>query len=353
MKTRKQIMKEFLDAKAKSVVVTADPQVDAKKEAENARVELNAKFFQAVANKDTQALRAMQADIKEEYKALGDGQNVTTDADGGFLVPIDVSNQIIDRLKYLSPIRQYATVLNLGAKTKINIADGKPTAYWVDEGEIITRSKATFSQKELTLEKVAGLGGMSYEALNDTVSTPDLQTYVVNAFAEAISDKEIEAFVNGDGTKKPWGFRSSDITPVAKTSATLDFKALVSLKYGLKKSYRDRGVFVAGSGAIESLVGLEDSQGRPIFVSGLQENESDVLLGRPVVEVNEIPANEVWYVYLPDYIIGEGGALRVDFGTTGDDFETDKISVRVIHRVAGRPTLSDGFAKLTLSDVSV
>lgn len=351
MKTRKQIMKEFLDAKAKSAVPAPADNADA--EAQKAKTALNAKFFEAIANKDVAALRAMQEEIKEEYKALTDGQNVTNNADGGYLVPVDVSNQIIDALKYLSPIRQYATVLNLGAKTKVNIADGKPVAYWVDEGEEIDRSKATFKQKELTLEKVAGLGGLTYEAINDTVSTPDLQTYVVNAFAEAIAEKEVDAFVNGDGNKKPFGFRSGDITPVVKNATNVSYASLVSLKYALKKAYRERGVFLAGAGAIESLVGLEDDHGRPLFIPAMTEGEGDQVLGRPVVEVNEIPANEVWYAYLGDYIIGDGGALRVDFGTTGDDFETDKISVRVIHRVAGRPTISDGFAKLVLSGVSV
>jgi len=342
--------KKLVAEKAKGVTVdmVADEK-DAKAEASKA---LNAKFFKAIANQDKTALREVSAEVEAEIKALGDGQNITTDADGGYLVPTTVASQIFDALKTLSPIRQYSTVLNLGGKTKINIGATKPTGYWVAEGAEITRSKVTFTQKELVLHKVAGLGGLSYEAINDTVSSPDLQSYLVSMFADAIAEKEVGAFVSGDGNGKPYGFRSADITPVAKTASDISFASLVSLKYALPQAYRDNAVFFMNATSIAKLVGLVDDNHRPIFIEGLAQGEPATLLGRPVVEVSEMPNNEIWYNYQKDYIIGDGGTIRVDFGTEGDDFKTDKISVRVINRVAGRPTMGNGFAKLTLSGVS-
>lgn len=347
------IDKQVADIKAKGVTL---PQGDDAKSSETVKAEkaLSAKFFKAVADKDAVALREVSTEAREQYKALTDGQNITNDADGGYLVPVTVSNQIIDELKYISPIRQFATVLNLGAKTKINIGGTKPVGYWVAEGEAIPRSKVTFTQKDLTLHKIAGLGGLTYEAINDTVSSPDLQAYLVSQFANAIAVKEIGAFVNGDGVGKPFGFRSADITPKAVTATDISYSSLVALKFGLTKVYRDGGVFMMNGTNLQKVVSLKDDNGRPLYMDNMKtEGGYETLLARPVVEVNEIPNNEVWYVTLKDYIIGDGSAVRVDIGTEGDDFKTDKISVRVIHRVAGRPTLSEGFAKLTLSSVSV
>lgn len=342
MKTRKEIMKEFLDAKAKNTVVA---ETEVKSDAN-----LKARFFKALASKDVQALKALQPEIVEEYKALTDGQNVTNNADGGYLVPVEVYSQIQDKLKYLSPIRQYANVVNVGAKTKINIADGKPVAYWVAEGGEITRSKATFAQKEIELHKIAGLGGLTYEAMNDTVSVPDLQNYLVDCFAEAIAEAENVAFVNGDGSGKPFGFTSADITPTEVTATKMSYKALVDLKFAVATPYRANNIFMMNSKTLASLVGLTDEQGRPIYVPAMTENEPDRVLGRPVVEVTELPDNVVYFAYMKDYFIGTAGSLRIDYGTTGDDFETDKISVRVIDRVAGRPIRGDGFAKLTIGE---
>lgn len=351
-KTKAEIVKEFLNEKAKATI-----PVEMNSTAKQENKELNQKFFKALATGSKTELRALQDEIASGYsKDAGDKQQVAVNADGGMLVPVDISLAIIDKLKYLSPIRQYARVIKVGAKSKFTIADKKPTANWVNEAEALTVSKATFSQKDFVLNKVGGLGKFTYEALNDTASTPDLQNYVVSQFAEAIAEVQNNAFVNGDGSKKPFGFRSSDITPkeVTQTGANLKYNDLVSLKYALAKPYRDTGVFMANGNTIAKLVGMTDTTGRPLFVPAMTENEPDTLLGRPLIEVNEIPANlgtaknesEIWYANLNDYIIGDNEAIRIEFGTTGDDFETDKISLRVIARTAGRPVSGDGFAVL-------
>ena len=341
MKTRQEIMKEFLEAKAKNAVAT---ETEIKSDAK-----LKQRFFSALANKDVQALKELQPEIKEEYKALSDGQNVTNDADGGFLVPVEIYSQIQDKLRYISPIRQYANVINVGAKTKFTLADGKPTAYWVAEGNTITQSKATFKMKDLELHKVAGLGNLTYEAMNDTVSTPALQTYLVDCFAEAIADAENAAFVNGDGSGKPYGFTSNDITPATVTAENLDYKAIVDLKFAVTAPYRANNIFLMNGKTLAKLVGLKDGNGRPLYVPALTDAEPDRLLGRPVVEVAELADDVIYFNYMKDYVIGTAGSLRIDYGTTGNDFESDKISVRVIDRVAGRPLMSDGFAKLVIT----
>ena len=42
-----------------------------------------------------------------------------------------------------------------------------------------------------------------------------------------------------------------------------------------------------------------------------------------------------------------GEAMRVDWGTSDDDFDRDQIKLRIIDRIAGRPTIDEAFAKLT------
>ena len=39
--------------------------------------------------------------------------------------------------------------------------------------------------------------------------------------------------------------------------------------------------------------------------------------------------------------------MRVDWGTSDDDFDRDQVKLRVIDRIAGRPTIDEAFAKLT------
>jgi hypothetical protein len=39
--------------------------------------------------------------------------------------------------------------------------------------------------------------------------------------------------------------------------------------------------------------------------------------------------------------------MRVDWGTSDDDFDRDQVKLRVIDRIAGRPAIDEAFAKLT------
>lgn len=347
MKTRKQIVKEFLDSKAKSTVV-APANDKAKTDVKTIKA-----FYNALAQKDTSTLAGLQAEIAKGYeKALGDGQNVSTDGDGGYLVPVELSNTIREKLTYISPIRSIATVIsNIPAKLDLPLESALPTTYWVGEGVAPTQSKSTFSKVTLVPHKIGGFGKFTYESLVDTAVNPDLQNFVAERFATSIALKENDAFVNGDGSDKPYGFRSNQITPKTGATATADlaYKDLVKAFYGVHPVSRAQGVWVMSTENIAKVVGLVDLQNRPIYVPAMSENAPATLLGRPIYEVPEVPANEIWYGDFKNYIIGDREGMRITFGTTGNDLEQDMISLVIFKRVAGIPTYGDAFYKLTIT----
>jgi HK97 family phage major capsid protein len=363
-------IQEAIDAavEAKMVAFTADvenklkaiskdsiAQKENNQDDEKARIK---SFFTALATKDTQAMKAVEAEIAKDYKAKG--QTVGTSNQGGILVPVTIAQSIQDKLEYVSPMRRIATVIpNMPAKLVLSTGS-LPTVYWVDEGAPITESGVTFTQKTLTPNKLAGLDKFTSEVLQDAAINPSIQNYVEDRFVLAMALKENDAFVNGDGTGKPFGFRSSAITPasvaqVGTTAASLTYQDLVNLKYKLGTAYRETGTFVMPSAAVKLVEGLKDTSGRPIWRESIAANVPATLLGRPVELVDEIPSNlgagtnatEIWYGNFKQYIIGDRGGLRVDLGTDADDFSRDKISLRIIKRVAGLPVGDYNFAKMT------
>lgn len=312
-------------------------------------------FYKALASGDRAEMRAVQEEIAKDYKAKG--QSVGTSNQGGILVPTTISQSIQDKLEYVSPMRRIATVINnMPAKLVLNTGS-LPTTYWVAEGAPITESGVTFTQTTLEPHKAAGLDKFTSEVLADAAINPSIQNYVEDRFVLSLALLENAAFVNGDGTGKPYGFRSSAITPasVAQAGANLAYGDLVALKYKLNTAYRETGVFVMPSAAIQAIEKLTDTSGRPIYRESIAVDAPATLLGRPVYIVDEIPANlgagtnetEIWYGNFKQFFIGDRGGLRVDLGTDADDFSRDKISLRVIKRVAGMPVGNENFAKLT------
>lgn len=321
--------------------------------------ELTTKFYQALASKDSTQMKAVQEEIRADYQAKG--QTVGTDAEGGYLVPTTVSTSIIDKLSYVSPMRRIANVIsNMPAELQLT-SGSLPTTYWVAEGVAITESDVDFTPKTLTPHKAAGLDTMTSEFLQDAALNPSVQNYIEDRFVLSLALLENEAFVNGDGSGKPYGFRSADVTPtsvaqVGTTVGSLAYSDLVALKWALGAAYEARGTFALSPEAFAKVESMVDGNDRPIYRESIAAGVPATLLGRPVVVLDEIPANlgagtnatEIWYGdFKAGYTIGDRGGLRVDYGTSGDDFAKDQVKLRVIKRVAGRPIGNYNFAKLT------
>lgn len=340
-----------LKAMSKDAIATRKKELDENPE-EKKNVEA---FYKALASHDKDALKALELTFKQDYKAKG--QSIGTANQGGVLVPTTVDQSIRDKLEYVSPMRRIATVIT-NMPAKLTLTSGSlPTVYWVDEGAPIPESGVTFAPVTLTPYKAAGLDKFTSETLEDAASNPSIQNYVEDRFVLALALLENAAFVNGDGSSKPYGFRSSAITPtsVALVGSAVGYDDLVNLKYALGTAYRETGTFVMPSSAIKLVEKLKDADGRPIWRDSIAAGTPATLLNRPVEIVDEIPANlgtgsnetEIWYGQFKQYLIGDRGALRIDTGTDGDDFSRDKFSLRVIKRVAGRPVGNYNFAKLT------
>lgn len=352
--------KEYLEAKlkehktkaAKDAIVTNVTQTD-----EAVATEQRSAFYKAFINKDRSTMDKISNEVAKSYHAKG--QSVAVDADGGYLVPITIAESILQKRTVLSGFRRLATTItNLPPKFSLPTEGNKPVAYWVAEGAPITESKSTFGLKNLELNKIAGLVTFTYESLKDTASNPSLQALVENQLAFVITQAENSAIVNGDGDGLPYGFRSSDITPASIDQAedALGYTDVTSLRRTLGAAYRPFGVFITSSNGGLALENVRDGNNRPIWRDGLAEGNPATVLGRPVIEVDEIPSDlgtvsdetEIWFGDPSFYYLGTGEALRVDWGTSDDDFNRDQIKLRVIDRIAGRPTFSEAFAKLDM-----
>lgn len=299
------------------------------------------------------------AELKTKAQTVG---TVGSGTSGGILVPTTLRQQIITKLYYISPLRQMCTVVNdMPASWDMPYDNALPTAFWVGEGASITESGATFAKKNLQPNKLAAFDSFTSESLADTASSPELQQLVVDRFATAIALAENLAFTSGAGTTQPFGFRSSDITPTTlatnTTAGNLAYVDVVQQYFSLPTAYRSQAVWGTSSTGVQLLDSIKDTNGRPIFMNGWAGNaDADLVPGtlyrRPLYIIDEIPTNlgagtnetQLWFAVFKNYFIGTRGALRIDYGTNGTDFQQDRLSLRIIERVTGRPYLDTSWS---------
>ena len=144
------------------------------------------------------------------------GQNETTDADGGYLIPQILAREIIFLRDKYGVMRQNARVMGLSSDN-LNVPknSASTTAYWPAENTNITPSQITFTNVQILAKKLAILTQVSSELNEDSIV--DVGSALAEDMAYVMAYNEDLATFLGDGTSTYGGITGvvSAITQVA------------------------------------------------------------------------------------------------------------------------------------------
>ena len=205
-------------------------------------------------------------------------------------------------------------------------------ANWIDEGQAYGESDDVFAQEQIDAHKVGTLIKVSEELLDD--SAFDLQSYISKEFTRRIGAKEEEAFLIGDGSKKPTGIlhatAGAQVGVTAAGAAAITADELIDLYYSLKSPYRKNAIWVLNDGSIRAIRKLKDLSGQYLWQPGLRQGEPDMLLGKPLYTSAYMPniaagAKTILFGDLSYYWIGDRKGITfkrlneryADFGQVG------------------------------------
>ena len=215
----------------------------------------------------------------EVFNALQEG--VVTE--GGYLVPDEYENTLVQALNEETVIRQYAKVIKTSSGThKIPIVASHGEAAWMEEEDAFAESDEGFGQVNLDAHKVGTLIKVSEELLND--SAFDLEGYMRSEFARRIGDKEENGFLNGNGTHKPTGLLHATggaqigLTSASATALTSD--ELIDLFHSLKTPYRKKAIWILNDSTIKLIRKLKDGNGQYLWQPGIRDGETNTILGK-------------------------------------------------------------------------
>lgn len=210
---------------------------------------------------------------------------VGTDSEGGYLVPDEFEQTLVEALQQENIFRSLANVITTSSgDRKIPVVASKGTASWVDEEGTIPESDDSFGQVSIGAYKLATMIKVSEELLNDSVF--NLESYITQEFARRVGNKEEEAFFVGDGTGKPTGILAASngaqvgVTSAGATAITLD--EILDLFYSLKAPYRNRATFVMNDSTVKAIRKLKDTTGQYLWQPSIQAGTPDTILNRPL-----------------------------------------------------------------------
>lgn len=233
---------------------------------------------------------------------------VSDDTRGGYLAPVEFTQEFVRDLVPFSPIRSVASVkqTSFGSVSLIK-RTGITNAKWKGELADSEESEPAFGGLDIPVREINTYVDISNQLLQDV--SADVNGEVRLALAEDFGQKEGLAFVSGAGPLQPEGLLSNPNVPVWQmpTGGTTEVSvsALIDVLYGLPAFYRNRGVWLLNGTLLAQLRKLQNSIGQPVWQAALAAGQPETLLGRPLLEIPD----------MPDAAAGTTPIMFGDFGT--------------------------------------
>lgn len=316
---------------------------------------LAGKAVTEVSQRTVSFLQALSQKNVEKLQLLSEG----TAADGGYLVPEEFANMIVEDVRDMNIMRQLArSPITISSDTfHLPNLSSRPQAAWRNEKAVKNTSTANFGENVFTPYSLAVIVGLSNELVADASMGvgASIVNYVAGLMSTSVSEKEEEAFWTGNGTGRPSGVDGgvySLRTVAASSTDASRADSIIAAFHRTPQGYRTQGVWVANSATWEKIGQLKDTQGN-YLLSNLASSPTQTLKGRPVYESNYLAGGTLLYgAFNQAYQIvdREGISVRVSDEATvagSSAFEKNLTFVRVEKRVDAEVVLPSAITKVT------
>lgn len=276
---------------------------DPKKQADERRAAAFDKFmrhgFAELSAEERQAIKELRA------------QGTTPDAKGGYTVPTQMLNKIVDAMKAYGGIASVAQILNTSNGQDITWATSDGTT---EEGELLGENTETseedvsFGGASLGAKKLSSkIIRVSNELLQD--SGVDIESYLAARIASRIGRGEAKYLVLGTGTGtplQPKGLASSVTGTInAAAAATFKWTELNALKHAVDPAYRNgpKVRFAFNDATLQVIEEMVDAQNRPLWLPNIIGGAPATVLQTPYVIDQAIPdpAAGVKFAFFGDF----------------------------------------------------
>ena len=283
-------------------------------------------------------------------------------SEGGYLVPEEIRADILALTLEKAIVRPQAVVVPMSTSkmkwpvldftTEVGEVYGGIIMSWLDEGEEITPTSATFTALSLVAHKLGGLARIPNELVRDAAA---LEAWVRSAMPNAVMHFEDLAFLKGNGVAKPLGGLHADNPAliVVGDEATQNVNSitwnnvLAMFSRLLPESYATAEWDITPDAIPEIM-----SMALPVGVGGsavmLGEGQGPQrlpmsLLGIPIRYTRKAPATmgtqgDISLVDWSKYVVGDTQQMTLDT-SEHSAFTSDKTDFRIIERVDGQPGL--------------
>lgn len=228
--------------------------------------------------------------------------NMTQGESGGFLVPAQFRDELMQLAAEQTIVRSRATVIPAGERPDAPISMpaltqgddgvlGGVSLGWIGEGQEKPEQEPKFHQINLQPKELAG-----HIAVTDTLlrNSQASGVFIRNMLSRALAQGEDLAFLNGNGIGKPQGMLNANcaLGQNRNTANTVEYEDLSAMQAQMLPESLNRAVWVVNQSLMPDLNELEDPNGNYIFTgANAVAGTPATLLGMPVVFTGKVPSS--------------------------------------------------------------
>jgi HK97 family phage major capsid protein len=353
---------KFLDAEQeqKSKILAGEQKIQLLKEQigelEAVVSRQGAQRFNGKAYKTSDEYKALVEYVRKEAAAFAPELKsfLRTDVDtaGGFLVPVEMSNELERNIVEYSPMRQICRIKRTNAKVysqplrQTNVTSSTP-----GEGQAGTRSRPVYQLFDIKVNKITVETAFTLEDLQD--SAFDLEAQLNLDFMEEFRREEGYQFIKGESPTEAIGIMTdTNITSVASGIAndiTFDnFMDLTNIKYGYDLTY------AMNRATIIRTMKLKDNIGQYVWNRAVENEKFATINGHRyvmMIDMDDIEAN-AYPIICGDFKQGYTIVDRVGMYLIRDVYTEAAENIIVLYatrRVGGATTKPEAFLKLKVA----
>ena len=218
-------------------------------------------------------------------------QATTSGAAGGYLVPTEFWDRLIETLKAFGGVLGLALTLTTDSGAEILW----PTTGVAVKGAIVAENTQhgeqdeTFDQASVKAHLYSSkITRVSFQLLQD--SAINLNTWLPRRLGERIGRAVAEHLATGTGSGQPQGLITGlTLSHETGTASKVGYDDLVELEHKVDPAYRGRARYVLADSALRELRKLKDTTGRPLWVPTVAEGVPSTINGRAYTIDNSFP----------------------------------------------------------------
>ena len=274
----------------------------------------------------------------------------STTTNSAAILPTHTLNEIIKKARTMGGLISHCRSFNIPSNISVPIGTPSTKAKWHTEGEKVDSENPAENIAKVSFAGYEIIKIFSISASSKKMTISAFESYIIEELTNCVMECIADSLVNGTGTNQGTGI-ATGITWNDKNSFTFTdnvvYTDLTKMLAKLKRGYSAGAKWAMNNATLyNSIYGLVDGTGRPIFISDPKNENIGYILGKPVIIDDNIADDTIFlgnFNYL-GFNIPEGIVIET---SRESSFKYGIIDYRALAIADTKPLVAEAFIKLS------